>query len=40
MSLKSPFKPNKFRKYQDSADTYRTSMSGVAISLCNIALNP
>lgn len=40
MSLNNPFNPKRFRKYHERAETYLTSISGVAISRCNIALKP
>jgi hypothetical protein len=36
----NPFRPKKLRKYHDSDDTHRTSISGVSMPRCSIDLNP
>lgn len=35
-----PFSPKKLRKYHESEETQRTSMSGVSMPRCNIDLKP
>jgi hypothetical protein len=35
-----PFSPKKLRKYHESEDTHRTSISGVSIPRCSIDLKP
>jgi hypothetical protein len=36
----NPLRPKKLRKYHESDETHRTSISGVSIPRCSIDLNP
>jgi hypothetical protein len=40
MSRYRPLSPKKFKKYHESEDTQRTSMSGVSMPRCSMDLNP
>jgi hypothetical protein len=40
ISLYSPLRPKKLRKYHERDETHRTSISGVSIPRCSIDLNP